>query len=136
MPSAPRSDKPDGAALKSNIIRASRMPVLPKEHTKIVIISEIGAATVADAILAAAGISQDELSQYTLCANLQQNIIVSSTPRRETVDRYARIKQIRISGKIHKLCAYETAPYSTCKGVISGIPLQDNPATVDGKIVN
>lgn len=119
------------------------MPVLPKEDMKIVIrprggldISKIGAATVADAILAAAGLSQDELSQDTLCPNLQQNIMVASTPRRENADRYGRIKQILISGKAHELCAYETAPHSTCKGVIRGIPLQDNPATIDGKIVN
>lgn len=99
------------------------MPVLPKEDMKIVIrprggldISKIGAATVADAILAAAGLSQDELSQDTLCPNLQQNIMVASTPRRQNADRYGRIKQILISGKVHELCAYETAPHSTCKG--------------------
>lgn len=141
--SASRGDKHSGAALKSKIIRAGRMPVLPKEDTKIVIrprgglnISKIGAAAVADAILAAAGIRPDELSQDTLCPNLQQNIMVASTPRRENADRYSRLKQIRISGNIHELCAYETAPHSTCKGVIRGIPLQDNPATLDGKIVN
>ncbi|KAH7934082.1 hypothetical protein HPB49_021218 [Dermacentor silvarum] len=119
------------------------MPVLSKEDTKIVIrprggldISKTGASTVADAILAAAGISQDELSQDTLCPNLQQNIMVASTPRRENADRYARIKEIRISDKVHKLCAYETAPHSTIKVIIRGKPLQDNPATIDGKIVN
>ncbi|KAH7938567.1 hypothetical protein HPB49_025324 [Dermacentor silvarum] len=76
-PSAPRSHKSSGAALKSKIIRASRMPVLPKEDTKIVIrprggldISKNRASTVAEAILAAAGISQDKLSQDTLCPNL------------------------------------------------------------------
>ncbi|KAH7953232.1 hypothetical protein HPB49_006309 [Dermacentor silvarum] len=62
--------------------------------------------------------------------------MVASTPRRENADRYGRIKQILISGKVHELCAYETAPRSTCKEIIRGIPLQDNPATIDGKIVN
>ncbi|KAH7953215.1 hypothetical protein HPB49_006185 [Dermacentor silvarum] len=93
-PSAPRSDKSSGAALKSKIIRASRMPVLPKEDTKIVVRPR------------AAGISQDELSisQDALCPNSWwPSIMVASTPRRENADRYARIKQIRISGKIHDL---------------------------------
>ncbi|KAH7944968.1 hypothetical protein HPB49_002864 [Dermacentor silvarum] len=119
------------------------MPVLPKEDTKIVIrprggldISETGASTAADAIFAGAGISHDELSQDTLCPNLQQNIMVASTPRRENADRYVRIKEIRISDKVHELCAYETAPHFTSKGIRRGIPLQDNPASIDGKIVN
>ncbi|KAH7973729.1 hypothetical protein HPB49_004533 [Dermacentor silvarum] len=86
--------------------------------------------------LSAAGISKDELSQDTLRPNLQQNIMVASTTRRENADRYVRIKEIRISDKIHEPCSYETAPHSTSKGVIRGIPLQDNPATIDGKIVN
>ncbi|KAH7977554.1 hypothetical protein HPB49_002314 [Dermacentor silvarum] len=45
------------------------------------------------------------------------------------------MKEIRISDKVHELCAYETATLSTSKGIIRGIPLQDNPATIDGKIV-
>ncbi|KAH7963952.1 hypothetical protein HPB52_023990 [Rhipicephalus sanguineus] len=61
--------------------------------------------------------------------------MVASTPRRENVHRYARLKQTRISRKIHELRAYEIAPHSTCKGVIRGMPLQDDPATLDGKIV-
>ncbi|KAH7941308.1 hypothetical protein HPB49_011983 [Dermacentor silvarum] len=142
-PSAPRSDKSSDAALKSKIFRASQMRFLPKEDTKIIIIPrggrdirKIGAATVADAILAAAGISQDELSQDTLCPSSQQNTMVASTPKRENANQYIRIKQIRFSGKVHELCAYETAPHSTCKGVIRDMPLRDYQATIDGKIIN
>ncbi|KAH6920180.1 hypothetical protein HPB50_028830 [Hyalomma asiaticum] len=57
-----------GAALKSKVLRAGKMPSLPRDDIKIVIrprggliISKIGAATVAEAILAAAGISQEDL---------------------------------------------------------------------------
>ncbi|KAH6920197.1 hypothetical protein HPB50_028815 [Hyalomma asiaticum] len=59
-----------GAALKSKVLRAGKMPSLPRDDIKIVIrprgglnISKIGAATVADAILAAAGISQEDFSR-------------------------------------------------------------------------
>ncbi|KAL1484350.1 hypothetical protein MTO96_050047 [Rhipicephalus appendiculatus] len=105
------------------------MPSLPRDDIKIVIrprgglnISNIGAATVADAILAAAGISQEDLCHDTLCPNLQQNIMVASTPKRENASRYVRMRQILISGKVHELSAYKTAPHSTCKGVIRNIP--------------
>ncbi|KAH7981959.1 hypothetical protein HPB52_002257 [Rhipicephalus sanguineus] len=43
---------------------------------------------------------------------------MASTPRRENVNRYVRLKQIPISGNIHELRAYETGPHSTCKGAI------------------
>ncbi|KAL1431996.1 hypothetical protein MTO96_013666 [Rhipicephalus appendiculatus] len=138
-----RRGKSAGAALKSKVLRAGKMPSLPRDDIKIVIrprgglnISKIGAATVADAILAAAGISQEDLCHDTLCPNLQQNIMVASTPKRENASRYVRMRQILISGKVHELSAYETAPHSTCKGVIRNIPLQDDPDVIDAKIVN
>ncbi|KAH7984755.1 hypothetical protein HPB52_023713 [Rhipicephalus sanguineus] len=135
--------KVGGAALKSKVLRAGKMPPLPRDDIKIVIrprgglnISKIGAAAVADAILAAAGISQEDLCHDTLCPNLQQNIMVASTPKRENASRYVRVKQILISGKVHELSAYETAPHCTCKGVIRNIPLQDDPDVIDARIVN
>ncbi|KAH7945796.1 hypothetical protein HPB49_015706 [Dermacentor silvarum] len=137
-----RRGKSGGAALKSKVLRAGRMPSLPRNDIKIVIrprggldISKIGAVSVADAILAAAGISQEDLCQDTLCPNLQQNIMVASTPKRENASRYVRMRQILISGKVHELGAYETTPHSTCKGVIRNIPLQDGPDVIDAKIV-
>ncbi|KAH7937957.1 hypothetical protein HPB49_018223 [Dermacentor silvarum] len=118
-----RRGKSGGAALKSKVLRAGRMPSLPRNDIKIVIrprvgldISKIGAVTVADAILAAAGISQEDLCQDTLCPNLQQNIMVASTPKRENASRYVRMRQILISGKVHELSAYETTPHSTSRG--------------------
>ncbi|KAH7949722.1 hypothetical protein HPB49_014557 [Dermacentor silvarum] len=83
-------------------------------------ISKIGAVTTSDAILAAAVISQEDLCQDTLCPNLQQNIMVASTPKRENASRYVRMSQILTSGK----------------GVIRNIDLQDGPEVVDAKLVN
>ncbi|KAH7941781.1 hypothetical protein HPB49_017446 [Dermacentor silvarum] len=62
--------------------------------------------------------------------------MVASTPKRENANQYTRIKQIRFSGKVHELCAYEAAPHSACKGVIHDMPLRDYQATIDGKTVN
>ncbi|KAH7974041.1 hypothetical protein HPB49_008742 [Dermacentor silvarum] len=138
-----RRGKSGSVALKSKVLRAGRMPSIPRNDIKIVIrprggldISKIGAVTVADAILATAGISQEDLCQDTLCPNLQQNIMVASTPKRENASRYIRMRQILISGKVHELSAYETTPHSTCKGVIHNIPLQDGPDVIDAKIVS
>ncbi|KAH7972570.1 hypothetical protein HPB52_013566 [Rhipicephalus sanguineus] len=121
-----RRGKPGGAALKSKVLRAGKMPPLPQDDIKIVIrprgglnISKIGAAAMADAILTAAGISQEDLCHDTLCPNLQQNIMVVTIPQRENASRYVRMKQILISGK-----------------VIRNIPLQDDPDVIDAKIVN
>ncbi|KAH7977858.1 hypothetical protein HPB49_003771 [Dermacentor silvarum] len=87
-------------------------------------ISKIGAVTVADAMLAAAGNSQEDICQDTLC------------PNHENASRYVRMRQILISEKVHELSACETAPHSTCKGVICNIPLQDGPDVIDAKIFN
>ncbi|KAL1420502.1 hypothetical protein MTO96_004536 [Rhipicephalus appendiculatus] len=74
--------------------------------------------------------------QDTLCPNVPQNIMVASTPNQENVSRYVSIRQIVVQGKEHEVSAYVTAPHSTCKGVIRGIPLQDSPNTINAKIVN
>ncbi|KAH7967130.1 hypothetical protein HPB49_022961 [Dermacentor silvarum] len=113
-----RRGKSGGAALKSRVLRAGRMPSLSRNDIKIVIrprggmgISKIGAFSVSDAILAAAGISLEYLGQDTLCPNYS---------KRENASRYVRMRQILISGK----------------GVIHNIPLQDGPDVIDAKIAN
>ncbi|KAL1472298.1 hypothetical protein MTO96_039433 [Rhipicephalus appendiculatus] len=98
-------------------------PICPREDIKVVIrprggldIAKVGAVVVADAIIAAAGISSDNLHQDTLCPNMQQNIMVASTPKRKNAVRYVRIREIIVAGKTHELSAYEAAPHFTCKG--------------------
>ncbi|KAH6948018.1 hypothetical protein HPB50_022456 [Hyalomma asiaticum] len=79
----------------SRIIRASWMPQLPKEDFKIIIrpkggldIAKTGPTVVADAILLAASLRQKDQDTDTICPNLQKNIVVASTPKRENADRY------------------------------------------------
>ncbi|KAL1469515.1 hypothetical protein MTO96_041028 [Rhipicephalus appendiculatus] len=70
------------------------MPSLPREDNKIVIrprgglnIAKVGVTLVGDAILAAAGIREEDTLQDTLCPNVPQNIMVASTPNQENVSR-------------------------------------------------
>ncbi|KAH7961502.1 hypothetical protein HPB52_009455 [Rhipicephalus sanguineus] len=129
--------------VKLGVIKASRMPPLPREEIKIVIrpqggldILKIGAPTVTTAIFAAAGISTEESMEDTVCPNPRQNIVVVSTPRRTNADRYVRMLQLRIREMVYDVNAYETAPDNTAKGVIRGIPIEDGPQELDRKIVN
>ncbi|KAH7968565.1 hypothetical protein HPB52_009680 [Rhipicephalus sanguineus] len=124
----------DSENVKNKIIRASRMPQLPKDDIRIIIrprgglnIAKLGPTIVADAIAVSAGISPG-----TACGHA----LAKHTPRRDNANRYVRIKEIRIADKTYEVSAYEAAPYSTCKGVIRGIPVQDSSADIDAKIVN
>ncbi|KAH6943318.1 hypothetical protein HPB50_019456 [Hyalomma asiaticum] len=71
------------AGIKLGVIKASRMPPLPREEIKIVIrpqgglnILKIGAPTVTTAIFASAKIAKEESTDDTVCPNPRQNIVV------------------------------------------------------------
>ncbi|KAH8039962.1 hypothetical protein HPB51_009218 [Rhipicephalus microplus] len=119
------------------------MPPLPKDFSKIVLrprgglnISKIGTGAVADAIVLAAGVKEEEAMQDIICSNLQQNIMVASTPDQDRASRYLKVKQIDIGGKVFEVSAYAAAPHDTCKGVIRGIPVSDTQDILTRKIVN
>lgn len=129
--------------VKASVTRAARMPaVLPREETKVVVRPRGGlnnartqTAIVASAIMAAAKVSREDGAADT-CPNLQQNIIVVSTPDDARALLYAKLQSIFIGGKEHKVGAYQTAPYGTVKGVIRGIAIEDSPAEIERNIVN
>ncbi|KAH6944850.1 hypothetical protein HPB50_005581 [Hyalomma asiaticum] len=82
------------AGIKLGVIKASRMPPLPKEEIKIVIrpqgglnILKIGAPTVTTAIFASAKIAKEESTDDTVCPNPRQNIVVTSHPWSTVRDR-------------------------------------------------
>ncbi|KAK8776522.1 hypothetical protein V5799_030133 [Amblyomma americanum] len=129
--------------VKGKVIKAGRMPRLPKEEIKIVVrpkggleIVKVGAPTVTGAIFAAADITGDESAEDTVCPNSHQNIVFVSIPKRANAYRYAKLREIHIQGKPHEVNAYETAPDNRTKGVIRGIPLEDGPRALDENIVN
>lgn len=145
---APRQSRPAtknfARNVKASVTRAARMPdVLPREETKVVVrprgglnIARTQTAIVASAIMAAANVSREDGAADTFCPNLQQNIMVVSTPDDARALLYAKIQSICIGGKEHLVGAYQTAPYGTVKGVIRGIPIEDSPAAIDRNIVN
>ncbi|KAH7982262.1 hypothetical protein HPB52_003551 [Rhipicephalus sanguineus] len=118
------------------------MPPLPTEDIKIVIrpkgalhITKIGSPVVTTAILQAAELTEEESLEDTICPNMQQNIVVVSTPDPDHADRYARIRSIQVNGVTHEVNAYETAAEHTTKGVIRGIPLTETPQQIHNNIV-
>ncbi|KAH7974037.1 hypothetical protein HPB49_008738 [Dermacentor silvarum] len=76
-----------GDRVKRQLIKAGRMPPLPKEDAKIIIrprgglaVARVRATTVGRAIMKAAGIEDAMAVAYVICPGLQQNIVVVSTP--------------------------------------------------------
>ncbi|CAN7950134.1 unnamed protein product, partial [Ixodes hexagonus] len=129
--------------VKSQVIKAGRMPQLPKNEIKIIVrpkgalnILKVGSPTVTAAIFQATKLSPEESQDDTICPNVQQNIVVISTPRPHNADRYARMKSIQVSGVTHEVNAYEAAPDNTTKGIIRGIPLTDSAQEIDANVIN
>ncbi|KAG0411318.1 hypothetical protein HPB47_011558 [Ixodes persulcatus] len=129
--------------VKSQVLKAGRMPQLPKNEIKIIVrpkgalnIPKVGSPTVTSAIFQATPLSPEESQDDTICPNVQQNIVVISTPRPHNADRYVRMKSIHVNVVTHEVNAYEAAPDNTTKGVIRGIPLTDSAQEIDANIIN
>ncbi|KAH7979214.1 hypothetical protein HPB49_008724 [Dermacentor silvarum] len=97
----------NGDKLKSKIIRASRMPPMPKEHAKIIIrprgglnIAKTGPTMIGKAIVEAAGLTPTQISSDIICPNIQQNIMVASTPNRDNASIYTRIRTLHVAGRM------------------------------------
>lgn len=133
---------PKRGTFKGKLLKAARMPFLPRQDTKIVMrprgglnVGEISRYEVSRAILAAAGVSTKDVIHDVICPNKQQNIIVVSTPSRQNADRYSAVRILNINGAAHEISAYETAPHGTVKGVIRGVPLTDTNQEINEFIV-
>ncbi|KAH7963957.1 hypothetical protein HPB52_023995 [Rhipicephalus sanguineus] len=131
------------AQLKGKLLKAGRMPRLPKEEAKVIVIprgglniARMGAPVIASALIRAAGITESEAEGDTICPNWLQNIVVVSTPKRDNATQYVRTKAIKLYDKLYEISAYEAAPHNTCKGVIRGIPIEDSLAEVERRIIN
>ncbi|KAH7975289.1 hypothetical protein HPB52_000004 [Rhipicephalus sanguineus] len=150
-PPAARSSVPNSALhrrrspeeVKRNVLKNSKMPPLPRDEIKVIVrprgglcIGRVGPSTVAEAIWEAAGFDNVRRSADTMCPNIVQNIMVISTPSQENADRYINVESITISNQEYEVSAYVAAPNATCKGVIRGISLNDDPKTIERKIVN
>ncbi|KAG0443396.1 hypothetical protein HPB47_014966 [Ixodes persulcatus] len=141
-PAAAGHRRPQRKHFKSKLRKAARMPVLPKQDIKIVMrprgglnIGEVSTFEISRAIVAAANVSGEEVTQDLICPNKQQNIVVVSTHKRENADRYWAVRSLTINGMVHEVSAYETAPHGTVKGVIRGVLLTDTIQEINNYIV-
>ncbi|KAH7933157.1 hypothetical protein HPB49_009501 [Dermacentor silvarum] len=94
----------NGNKLKRKIIRASRMPPMPKEHAKIIIrprgglnIAKTGPTVIGEAILEASCLTPTQINSAIICPNIQQNIMVASTPNRDNASKYTRIRTLHVA---------------------------------------
>ncbi|KAH7981810.1 hypothetical protein HPB52_001165 [Rhipicephalus sanguineus] len=128
---------------KGKLLKGARMPDLPRGDIKIVLrprgglhVSDVTRVELSRAIAAAAQIPANEANEDVVCLNLQQNIVVVSTSKREHADRYAAVGRIDIRGTAHEISTYEAAPHGTVKGVIRGIPLEDTAQEIQDNVVH
>ncbi|KAH6927685.1 hypothetical protein HPB50_007049 [Hyalomma asiaticum] len=143
MPERKGAGERRGLVIKNRIVKASCMPPMPEEHIKIVIrprrglnLEKVSPTTVDSAVVDAAGLSSEQTKEHIICPNFKQNILVASTPERSNAERYVRLKSIRAADKDFEVSAYETAPHTTCKGVIRNVDTTDGPATLERNVVN
>ncbi|KAL1428471.1 hypothetical protein MTO96_002846 [Rhipicephalus appendiculatus] len=138
---AEHSRRAQGA--RNKIIKASRMPPLPKEHFRIIFrprggldVRKTGPIRLGQAIFTAAGLGLEEVIQDIICPNTMQNIIVASTPSRVNADAYLKVELITIGESQHEVSTYEAAPHATCKGVIRNVDIGQSQADLDRNIIN
>lgn len=132
-----------GSLNKGRLLRAARMPDLPRDDIKIVMrprgglqVCEVSRVEISRAIAAAAQVGGVEAKDDVVCPNRLQNIVIVSTPKRENADKYALVERIVIDGNSHEVSAYESAPHGTVKGVIRGVPLTDTAQEIQELVVH
>ncbi|KAM7300617.1 hypothetical protein ISCGN_016225 [Ixodes scapularis] len=117
--------------------------ILPKEKNKIIVrprgglnLAKTSAITVMTAIRTAASLTRAETMYDTQCPNVQQNIMVISTPDDLRARKYAGVKEINIEDRTYEVSAYAAAPDGAVKGVVRGIPMEDSAETITDNILN
>ncbi|KAH7939326.1 hypothetical protein HPB52_010967 [Rhipicephalus sanguineus] len=129
--------------VRQQVIRNSKMPLLPRSDFKIVVrprggldVATTGTVRRASAIYRAANAPAHEAGEDTVCSNNHQNIIVVSTPHATHAAKYRQLQAITVGYRRHEVSAYETAPDYTVKGIIKGIPLEEDAKSIHTNIVH
>ncbi|KAL1444768.1 hypothetical protein MTO96_045418 [Rhipicephalus appendiculatus] len=111
------------AQMKGKLLKAGRMPRLPKEEAKVIVrprgglnMCRMEAPMIASALIRAAGIAESEAQGDAICPDWLQNIVVVSTPKRDKATLYVRTKGIELYGKMYEINADDAAPHNRCKG--------------------
>ncbi|XP_070378094.1 uncharacterized protein [Dermacentor albipictus] len=124
------------------IIKASRLPNLPKEDYR-VIVRPRGGLKVSDykldriyyCLRNAAGVGRETAEEDSICINSKQNIVVLSTPSEDRARKYGAINKLRLGEQEFEASAYRAAPDNTPKGLIRGISQEESPEDIVTSLV-
>ncbi|KAL1476822.1 hypothetical protein MTO96_036213 [Rhipicephalus appendiculatus] len=115
-------------SVKKQLVKASRLPRLPEEHTRIINrprggldIKKVGDFKTSQAIAAARGVTANDMAHAIICPSIMQNIMIASTPDERNSKAYAIVEAIAIDKAMYEVSAYMAAPNNNSKGVIKGI---------------
>ncbi|KAH7968317.1 hypothetical protein HPB52_007707 [Rhipicephalus sanguineus] len=115
------------ASVRKRLTAASRLPRLPTEHFRVIVrprggldIKKTGHFKIAQALIAAAGLTSGEVEDV-ICPNMIQNIMVASTPSERNAKAYNTVASLIIDNVTYEVNAYMAAPNNTSKGVIRDI---------------
>ncbi|KAH7956553.1 hypothetical protein HPB52_010627 [Rhipicephalus sanguineus] len=116
------------ASVRKRLTAASRLPRLPTKHFRVIVrprggldIKKTGHFKIAQALIAAAGLTSGEVEEDFICPNMIQNIMVASTPSERNAKAYNTVASIIIDNVTYEVNAYMAAPNNTSKGVIRDI---------------
>ncbi|KAM7314325.1 hypothetical protein ISCGN_004109 [Ixodes scapularis] len=141
-----KEPRPSSYVARKVIEKVERMGRMPREglegENKVVVrprggldLRKTSIVVVADAIRAAAGISEEEASLDTQCPNVQQNVVVISTGSDARAVKYAAVTCICVAGRSYEVRAYVTAPFDTVKGVIRGVPVHHTAEEIERLLI-
>ncbi|KAH7947608.1 hypothetical protein HPB52_014311 [Rhipicephalus sanguineus] len=116
------------ASVRKRLTAASRLPRLPTEHFRVIVrprggldIKKTGHFKIAQALIAAAGLTSGEVEEDVICPNMIQNVMVASTPSERNAKAYNTVASLIIDNVTYEVNAYMAAPNNTSKGVIRDI---------------
>lgn len=99
-------------------------------------IAKTGPTVIGKAIVEVAGLTRTQITSDIICPNIQQNIMVASTPNRDNTSRKTRMRALHVAGRMFEVSTYEAAPHTTCKGIIRQFDLNDSPSDLERNIFN
>ncbi|KAH7972259.1 hypothetical protein HPB52_010055 [Rhipicephalus sanguineus] len=125
------------------LVKASRLPKMPRDHIRIIVrprggldVKKVCTIRLAQAMAMAAALAPDEVGEDIVCPNAAQNILVVSTPMRKNACAYAAVQQIHLKEGVYDVAAYLAASDNTCKGVVRGVDADFSDAQLRTMIVN
>ncbi|KAH7949430.1 hypothetical protein HPB49_009727 [Dermacentor silvarum] len=98
--------------VKQQVIRNSKMPLLPRSYFKPAIrptggldVATTGIVRLASAIYRGANVAAQEAAEATVCSNNHQTILVMSTPHATHAAKYRQLEAIIIGDRRHEVSA-------------------------------